>query len=228
MALSVDSKAVFSEQAKLYGLAEFLPKLTELGWDTFGNLAFCTTYIPGQGDDSKLARDLLTPVLGSAEHPRAAALRRLHFEAYTVTAADLRRRVERTDADPPRRLPNAEKEERRKLVADRLGPGLRLEGQLDPSYGLIDLATGFYEDDRLQYIAWEDCNTLNQEVEGTRKVKVWKPDHSGLIRESLVDEVAAKADVSTDLLLKQTLQRRGLALEMGDVLCVDLREKLVD
>ncbi|CAK0909772.1 unnamed protein product, partial [Prorocentrum cordatum] len=228
MALLVDSKAVFSEQAKLYGLAEFIPKLAEKGWDTFGNLAFCTTCIPGQGGDSKLSRDLITPVLGSAEHPQAAALRRLHFEARTIAAADLRRRVERADADPPRRLPNAEKEERRKVVADRLGPGLRLEGNLDPSYGLIDLATGFYEDDRLQYIPWEDCNTLNQEVEGTRKVKVWKPDHAGLIREILVDEVAATADISTDLLLKQTLQRRGLALEMGDVLSFDMHEKLVD
>eukprot|EP00959_Pyramimonas_sp_CCMP1952_P412594 8645887-Pyramimonas_sp.AAC.1 len=58
----------------------------------------------------------------------------------------------------------------------------------DPSHGLVDLAAGFYEDDRLQCIPWEDCNALNQGAEVARMVEVWKPDHAGLIRESLVDE----------------------------------------
>ena len=74
----VDSEAVFSARCAKVGLSETaIAALREKGWGTHANFAFSTAVIPGQGDDSVFVRDVITAVLGSADHASAAALRRL-------------------------------------------------------------------------------------------------------------------------------------------------------
>ena len=48
---------------------------------------------------------------------------------------------------------------------------------------------------------------------GMKSDPVWKPDHTGSIRESRVT-LATPADTSTDLLLRSAPQRRSLAFEL--------------
>ena len=60
-----------------------------LGWDTLGNFAFSCSYVPGSPDDASFISGVVVPILGD-DHTKAAALRRLFFEAYTIAAADLK------------------------------------------------------------------------------------------------------------------------------------------
>ena len=73
----LESKAVFLGRAKYMGLSDVtMAALERRNWATLGSFAFSSSYIPGSGDD-KAFRDLvLTPVLGSADHIEASALRR--------------------------------------------------------------------------------------------------------------------------------------------------------
>ena len=64
---------------------------------------------PSQADDTAFINDVVVPVLGRDDHPKKAILRRVYYEAYTLAAADMKRKVERTEDDAPRKLPAAER-----------------------------------------------------------------------------------------------------------------------
>ena len=105
----VDSEAVFAARCSKVGLSDAaVTALRSKGWGTYANFAFSTAVIPGQGDDSIFVRDVIVAILGREDHASAAALRRLHFESYTLTAAELKRQTEATESDVPRKLPPAE------------------------------------------------------------------------------------------------------------------------
>jgi hypothetical protein len=205
--------------------------MREKGWETMANFAFSTSYAPGQADDSNFIEGVLVPILGDGASPQAAALRRLFFESYTMNVAEMRRKLERTDEDPPRRLPLAEKAARLAKVQARL-QGLKIEGQLEPSHRLIDLCVQFAEDNQIKYIEWHDCTQRSQEVLSIKKDKqlnerVWTPDASGVVRER-AKQPDSRADVRSDLRLRQALQRRGLALEIADLMRYETHELLVE
>ena len=73
-------------------------------------------------------------------------LRRLHFEATTLVVASLKERVTQDAMDPStlKKLPVAEKEARLAQQETRLG-GISIEGELAPSFHLIDLANQIVE-----------------------------------------------------------------------------------
>ena len=100
----VDSEeAVFAARCSKVGLSDAAATaLRSKGWGTYANFAFSTAVIPGQGDDSIFVRDVIVAILGREDHASAAALRRLHFESYTLTAAELKRQTEATESDVPR------------------------------------------------------------------------------------------------------------------------------
>ena len=72
---------------------------------------------------------------GAAISPGLAAMvRRLHFERYAISAADLRLRLEPVANDQqPRRLPMAERSVRQQRQQVQLA-GMILSGQLEPSF----------------------------------------------------------------------------------------------
>ena len=141
--MALDSVAAFEERIRELRLQDHLERFRGRGWTTFGTFAFAADYTPGHGDPAKFTEEVVVPALGSAEHADRYVLRRLFFEAYTLVAADLRRRVEATEDDAPRRMPTSEREARRSRLAARLA-GLSLEGELDPSFHLQDLAYDMY------------------------------------------------------------------------------------
>ncbi len=144
-----------------------------------------------------------------------------------MAGADLKRRAEGTADDAPRKVPNEERYERRSSLAARL-PSLKLEGELDVSNRLIDTCVEIYEDNVLRYVAWEECTKLEMELQGKKKDKVWVPDASGTIREKRTEVGSPSADISSDLRLRFALTRRGLALDMGDVLTFEVHELLAE
>ena len=90
MAAGLDSHEVFVARARQLGLDDDdLARMSGRGWDTMGNFAFASSYIPGSGDDRKFVEQVLDPMYGE-DHPKSPILRRLYYEAYTLAAADLR------------------------------------------------------------------------------------------------------------------------------------------
>jgi hypothetical protein len=224
--MSLDSQAVFEERVNALGLREHLEKFRELGWTTYGSLAFATSFVPGQAEDERFLVDIVEAGLGSRTHNHKGALRRLFFESYTLAAADLKRKVEVTTDDAPRKIPAAERQERRERVANRL-VGVTLRGELDVSNRLLDLIVSIHEENTLRYIAWQDCTKREMELNGQKRDLYWAADSHGILKEkSLVK--SDPADLSSDLRIAFALRRRGLAFEMADIMSYETHEKLTD
>ena len=117
---------------------------------------------------------------------------------------------------PPRKVPVAEREERRRAAAAVLG-GVSLTGELDISGRLLGLAIQMLEDNTLRQLSWADCTKRSSELAGLEKDPVWAASPDGSIRLRMLDK-ASPADASCELRLQYALRRRGLALHMADVL----------
>ena len=217
MASNLESSAVFESRAVELGFSPGeIDVMREQGWNAFGRFAFAIDYVPGQSADEAPLLAMAATITGTASGPappnRVPLVRRLFFESYSMTAADMRQRTERRDDDPPRRLAAAERSARYDAQVARLSPALTLTGELEPSCALIDLVQDMFDSNALQYIRWEQCTKRDQELLGVRLDPVWKPDSRGIVRES-ARRVELIADTSTDLLLKYALQRRSLAFD---------------
>ena len=140
----MDSAATFAARLRDLGLQQFAEALDQRGWGTFGRLAFAAGPPGAPSTDAALDERVVIPVLGSVDHIAAAQLRRLYYEAFMLAAADMRRRMDRSDDDPPRPLPTEEREARRQRLQRRLC-GLDISGDLDPSPSLINLAFSMFE-----------------------------------------------------------------------------------
>ena len=144
---------------------------------------------------------------------KLAVIRRLVFEAYSLTAADARLRVERREDDTPRKLAQAEKPSCYAEQAKRLA-GISMTGELEPSYHLIDLVYGMAEEGQLKYVKWQECTKRDQEIMGIKNRSRMAPDSNRVIRETRVQELL-KAECNTDLKLRYALQRRSLAFDQA-------------
>ena len=134
----LESGALFKERALSFGLEEAtLNRLIARGYDTFGKLAFCSAYRPGQADEAPLMAALANILGRNVDDGEAPALRRLHFEASTLVMSDMKNRTERTDTTEPRRTPMAERTSRlEKQRNDLLGVVIN-QGN-EPSHALVD------------------------------------------------------------------------------------------
>ena len=221
----LDSEAVFASRAAEIGLnnAEISTAAT-LSVNTLGRFAFAANYVPGQADEGPLMT-LIGKVCAQDPPPEARVplVRRLFYEAYTMANADMRRRLEKRDDDPPRKLAQAERASRYTDQVARL-TGLDISGELEPSHALVDLVFQMIEENQLKYIRWEQCTKRDQELMGIKCDPTWKPDSQGVIREVKVQQ-EVRADTSSDLRLKYALQRRSLAIDQGRLCDYDKMEK---
>lgn len=222
---SIDSAAVFRSRALSFGLLPVdVDALATKGWSTMAGFAFSTSAIPGQSsDDLVFRRDVVAPILGAPDHIRASFLRRLHFEAYTLTASDLRGRVERTGEDAPRRMPREERNSRLLALRRRL-PGLDLTELNIPSHHLVDVFSQMQEEGQMRHVPWQEYASRQDEAKGVKRVKEWKPTTSGTLQE-VVTTAATLVTVSGDnLRLLQAFTRRGVAMELANLLTFDQHE----
>eukprot|EP00972_Heterocapsa_arctica_P044340 6546307-Heterocapsa_arctica.AAC.1 len=70
-----------------------------------------------------------------------------------------------------------------------------------------------------------DCTKRDQELQGLKKDDMWKPDSLGVIK-LVRAEVSVRAKLQSDLMLRYALQRRGLALDMADVMAYEVHEEI--
>ncbi len=126
-------------------------------------------------------------------------------------------------------MPTAEREQRRKALGKRL-PGIKISGFNEPSNSLVDKVASMVDANVLKYIQWEDCTSRSQEVESDDRrpqEKNWSTDGNGYLRMA-VGRTDVKSDVSSSLLLRYALTRRGLAAELGGLMSFETHEKLAD
>jgi hypothetical protein len=90
---------------------------------------------------------------------------------------------------------------------------MALDHDLEPSHKLADLAAQMCEDQALLYIPWDSCTKRSQELFG---------------RKYAADGMQPVADMTSDLKVKQALQRRGVALEMAQLMTFEAHQKIID
>lgn len=225
----VDSNAVFKGRAIAVGLTDAVVNaMSARGWNTHANFAFAVGTQPNP-DDQPFIDGVIIPILTRADHPDAPKLRRLFFESHTLTAADLRRKVESSEQEAPRKLPAPEINQRMTTLQARLNP-LIIANVLEPSHQLINALVQCVEDGRVRYIDWAKCTSRSQEVNNLREdpdLKVWKPDSSGVMK-AVSKDPDTKAILETELDVHNALRRRGVAYDIAQAMSFEQHEKVIN
>ena len=84
-------------------------------------------------------------------------------------------RLERRDDDPPRKLSAVEREERKERLQAKLGIGLKIRGEYEPTHCLVDQAVEITECDAVKRIPSEKRGSRGQELQGRRSTKRCSP-----------------------------------------------------
>ena len=225
MASFSESTPVFEARASRAGFShDEIDKLKAKGVDTLAKVAFVSSYAPGASSDADLIKEL-DGALGSPSNlGQKSAWRRLFHESYAATTQELRATAERSDDGVQRKLSQPERAERYRLIQSSTS-GIDIKDRNEPSDALLDLCVNIYEDNRLRWIAWEKCTSKSQELmSDTKKDNLLSLDSEGRLKaQAKSDNI--KADTGSEIMLQYALLRRGLALEMGNVLAFRLHRK---
>ena len=141
-----------------------------------------------------------------------SALRRLHFESATLVVAQLKQKVTGEGEEGKQKLPIIEKQARLADQRRRL-TGIDIEGELQPSYALIDAVNGMIETSSVLWIAPSKATSRDQEIQhGSKSLpSVVQLEHHAL--KLSAPEANFEADHSSSIQLQWCLQRRALALD---------------
>ena len=185
---------------------------------TMGSYAFCCGFQPGAADEKPLI-DTLTILLGAPPSiGLMSSLRRLFYESHTLSLLDMRTRVETTDEPRVRRVQLPERVQRMAELKARY-PGLSIVGETEFSYSLFDKALDQYDKNELRFIPLDECTRRDQETEGLRRdivlsIEVQRDDSLRMGRE----QIEPRAQVATDLQIRNALVRRGLAYDCAGLI----------
>ena len=229
MATLTESKAVFDAKLKENGLDGYKLLMSGKGWTTLSTFAFASSWAPGTGDDTAFMEQVVRPILGRNDHQDLPKLRKLCHEAYTIVAAELRARLEGTqeaDGSKTRKLPPVKRKTRWAQVKQRY-PHLQIGDQLEPAHHVVDKCHSMKVEGELRYLAPHEIPTRDQEMQNVKTEELIKKDASGHLKAH--DETKLPdADLKTDLRMRQAYMRRGLAMEVADIMTYTSHEKLVD
>ena len=161
MAMALDSTAVMRSKLQEFELGHLEAKFIEKNMNTLAKMAFSSAYIPGVSDDAMFQRDILQQLLDLQDAEQVKLIpqvRRLFYEAYTLSAFHLRMQIERKGDEAPRQLDNVERTERRNQFlqshGDR-GPAY-WEGDRKASDDLVDAYVHMWEARDVQYVPWSE------------------------------------------------------------------------
>ena len=221
----IDSTAVFAERIIELGLSAHVDRFVAKKWFTLANLAYASN-AGSSGDEDKFISQVVIPGLGRADHPDLPTMRRLYFEAFMLSANELRQRTEAKPEGIPREVPAPERRERRQKTAKRL-VGLNIRGNLEPSNRLIDRCLDMVDSDAVVYLPLELCTKRELEVQKIDKDPFFATSvgQDGSLRlTKLRDELVSVPDCQYGMSF--AWQRRGIALDTGDVMAYETHELL--
>lgn len=223
--MALDSKVVFAERLRDFGLSGLAETFEDKGWTTLATFAFATAYTPGQQSEDVFKSEVLAVLFGEGrDDKRVPAVRRLFFEAFSACAADMRRRLEAGDEEAPRKLPLLEREDRRQRVARKLAPAIKIEDEHEPSHALVDSAQAMFDENAIRYQEWSKLTKRDQEVEAPRgELREWRTDSQGDSK-GKPRQSDLKANISCELRLGWALARRSIANEIGSIMSFEAGE----
>ena len=157
-----------------------------------------------------------------------ACVRQMHFEATTLVVQTYKDMVSKDTADgaPVRKLPIPEKRARREAQQRRL-QGLSMEGELDPSYQLIDACNHQLESGVVYWLAPSKCP--KREVEVVAGFKERAPTlqvENNAIKISQA-AVSVDCDASDGLKCQWAWMRRGLAYDQCKMISYTIHQKWI-
>eukprot|EP00438_Fugacium_kawagutii_P031543 Skav209364 [mRNA] locus=scaffold1388:122952:124220:- [translate_table: standard] len=229
MASLIESEAVFAARLKALGLESLLPTFVGKGWKTMSTFAFASSWTPGVGDDSAFKSKVLVPLLGDEDHQDVPKVRKLYYECYTMVAADLRSRIEAgaDDGSKVRKLAVAERKSRWESIKAKY-PHMNFKSDcMEPAHAVVDKFHTMKLDGDIRYVAPHEIPTRDQELQSVKTEEMIKRDASGHLRAHDQSKVP-EADTRTDLRMRQAYTRRGLAMEIADVMTFTAHERLVE
>ena len=209
----VDSTAAFEQR-----LGEVITNLAARtaiangGLNSFSALAFAcgTPQSPPSDDAFRQFADTVLPV--GYTMATYSAFRRLHFEASTLVVAQLKQRVTGDSEEGKQKLPTVEKQARLVDQRRRLA-GIDIEGELQPSYSLIDAVNNMIETSSVLWIAPSKATSRDQEIQhGSKNLPSVVQLEQHTLKLASQDS-NFEADCSSTIQLQWCLQRRALALD---------------
>ena len=214
----IDSEASLKQRCQpIEGSDDLFESLKRHGVQSLRQLAFAIGS-PQVPRTEEALKELTGKLYGCSEAAPAtvgqiANIRMLIFEASTLVVAQLRAQATTDDTDlTGRKLPHVEKQARLVGQKARL-PGLLIEGELQPSYALVDACALMSESNSVTWISPSRCTKRDAEVQQLGKERTSLVQiESGTLKVSANSRVP-DADATTALQLLYCLQRRGLALD---------------
>ena len=147
--MAMESTAAIKTRALEIGITEVVVnKLAEANVATFGQYAFIAPNKPSSSDEKQF-KDAIDSIMDREVTPaEMVGFRRLWYESHAIAMSNLRKRVDRSSADPPQQVPLAERMLRLKRQRDELKGGI-IDSQSEPALALIDKIQG------MEYKAWK-------------------------------------------------------------------------
>ena len=220
-----DSEAAFEQHCKrLSPSGALFTLLTNQRISNLSSLAFASG-TPQSPPTEEQFKEFATGINNGSEMTfgELAGLRRLHFEASAIVMAELKSRATDTSGDGTRKLPIAEKTARLRDQEGRLA-GLRIKGELQPSFALVDMVAQMKESNCVSWIPPSRCSKRDAEIQNSMKEKpITLSLEQQMVKLAAVDENIT-VDTSTDLQLQWALQRRGLAFDQCSLMSYEEHE----
>ena len=231
MSSGLDSTEVFKACLKKLRLEGYEKKFVDAGWDTIGEFAFSVAFQPGAGATEEelekvVYKVILKDVAEDILERDKARVRRLYWESYTMASAAMARKLAADgESEKPRPLPIEERTARLQAIKKKLGTR-NVKEETQPADLLVDKFVTMAETGSIRYLPWEDLTKWDTEIRGVKKDPHWKTTPEGLFK---FEEATTEkpADTGSDLKLLNALRRRGIAMEMANLLSYDSHEELV-
>ena len=217
-----DSKASFQHRALEIGLQDDqVGALSDHDLVTYNKLAYAVCGQPGQIDEARFQNVLTNVFQGIVSLGVEASMRQLCYEPITIAIAAIKQRVEPKD---DKVLPPQERDERTRRVADSI-TGFEVKGDLEPAHCVVDAYISMVEESCLKILPLSKCISRDQELNHAKVDKsiVTIENHQLQVRPK---ELEVFADLSTELRVQHAFTRRGLALEMANLMSYNVREKI--
>ena len=209
----VDSEAAFEQRLnEVMSSVDARHAILAGGIRTFSSLAFAsgTPQNPPSDEAFRAFADTILPM--GYNMASYSAFRRLHFESSTLVVAQLKARVTGEQDEGKQKLPIVEKQARLADQKRRL-QGIDIEGELQPSYHLVDAVNAMIETSSVLWIAPSKATSRDQEIQhGAKSLPsvVQLEQHTLKLAPS---DAGFEADCSNSIQLQWCLQRRALALD---------------
>lgn len=223
----IDSEAVFRVRCDAIDDTQVLrARLRAHQLTTFSKLGYALGP-PNQAPSDQEYQAFAATIFGAnATLGESSDLRRIHFEATTYCISALKSAIAGDQADSIRKLPVAEKVERIEALRGRL-PGVLIQGETEPSHSLIDKCQIMYDTGSVLWLHPSTCTKRDIEIQAALKEpsQVLKIESQSL--KVSTEAQAEAADHGTELKLQWCLTRRGLAMDLTNVLSWNVHQKWV-